>query len=384
MKRFFSLLLAAVLTVSTLILPACAAESSFFQDVPQSHWAYDSVKYVYENKLMNGTSPTTFSPDKTFSRAMFVTILGRLDQVDTNKYPKTQFQDVPAGTWFTPYVAWAAEQNIINGYSSTKFGPNDTITKEQYCAIICRYLDSRDLSLEKGAAISFGDRDQISHYALDSVQAMAANELISLNGQNTVQPKAKLTRAEIADLFSRVHYGIGHGFHVTEPDPGETPDEEPAARLCLVDYIGKTVDEVTAVWGSDYVYEDGFWEGDTKNLYYEDWRIPAIFYSTDPYDQNILSGSDPIDLIEYVPNDGSLVTKDIPGKSTYSQLKKAGVSGTLTIGEDANSGWGETADVFFKYSDNISIRFCWYENADPYTTPPGRIFIFGYPLDMEY
>lgn len=64
-----------------------AAGAFPFTDVPSSHWSRESVEYVYENGLMNGESDTAFRPDGSLTRAMFVTILGRMAGVgqDTHR-----------------------------------------------------------------------------------------------------------------------------------------------------------------------------------------------------------------------------------------------------------------------------------------------------------
>ena len=99
MKRLLSTILSVGVFLSCLSVSASAAGSLPFEDINTDHWAYERIQYVYENGLMNGTGPTTFSPNEPFSRAMFVTMLGRLEGIDPDSYPGTNFQDVPAGSW---------------------------------------------------------------------------------------------------------------------------------------------------------------------------------------------------------------------------------------------------------------------------------------------
>lgn len=230
LKKFSSLVLLGALLLS--LSPATLAFGSLpFRDVPESHWAYSSVQYVYENDLMTGTSATTFSPEKTFSRAMFVTILGRLEGIDPDSYHyDSSFRDVPANAWHAPYVNWASENGIVGGYGNGRFGPSDLITREQFCAIVCRYLNASGQELAVPSDwVYFDDQDDISDYAIDSVQAMVSCGLISPIG-DSFYPQRSLTRAEIAVLLTRLHSGLSEGtlpVYPIYPDPVDPDPTDP-------------------------------------------------------------------------------------------------------------------------------------------------------------
>ena len=74
-KRCLALLLTLVLCIG-MAIPAGASQ---FQDVPDDHWASDAVDYVVEKGLFNGTSATTFSPDRTITRVQVAVMLMRFD-----------------------------------------------------------------------------------------------------------------------------------------------------------------------------------------------------------------------------------------------------------------------------------------------------------------
>ncbi|GAE90276.1 hypothetical protein JCM21531_3871 [Acetivibrio straminisolvens JCM 21531] len=67
-----------------------------FADVKEGSWYYDAVQYSFINGFFSGTGENTFSPDGTMTRAMFVTVLGRMAGVDQTKYKEqSSFGDVP-------------------------------------------------------------------------------------------------------------------------------------------------------------------------------------------------------------------------------------------------------------------------------------------------
>lgn len=92
-KKFLSLLLTLCLLVS-VVVPVTAADSTSFADVSDGAWYNEAVTYVSDNGLMNGTSDDLFEPNAGLTRAMFVTVLGRLDGVETDSVASADFSDV--------------------------------------------------------------------------------------------------------------------------------------------------------------------------------------------------------------------------------------------------------------------------------------------------
>ena len=137
--RLMAILLALITVLSVLPMSALAANASF-TDVPENAWFYEPVTYMAENGYMSGTGGGKFSPNQTTTRAMFVTVLGRIAGVDQNQYKNTcTFRDVKKD-WAEPYIAWAAENKIVNGLGDNKFGPNNYVTREQAALILFNYL----------------------------------------------------------------------------------------------------------------------------------------------------------------------------------------------------------------------------------------------------
>ena len=72
---------------------------------------------------------------------MFVTVLGRVAGIDAKDYTKVSFDDVVAGSWYAPYVAWASEEGLVLGYGDNRFGVEDQITIEQVVVLLSRYAE---------------------------------------------------------------------------------------------------------------------------------------------------------------------------------------------------------------------------------------------------
>lgn len=175
-------------------IPATSDSKFPFKDVSRSDAFYDAVKYLYENDIMNGTSKTGFSPNAELTRGMVVTILYRMEGEPLTAGAKT-FSDVKAGLYYSKAVDWAAEKNIVNGFSDGTFKPEQPVTREQLATIISRYAVSKGIVVYD-AANALASTDVVSAWARSNV-AWAAAEGILTKTETTNATKTA-SRAEVA------------------------------------------------------------------------------------------------------------------------------------------------------------------------------------------
>lgn len=173
-----------------------------FKDVPSDFWGADAIAFTSSRNLFKGIGDGTFAPEAPMTRAMFVTVLGRLEGIDVNKYASSKFKDVKPGEWYSPYVQWASDNGIVNGYSESTFGPDDLITREQICAIFSRYMKFKGINVEgKSAPQKFDDSDKISPWSREAVEFCRQVGLIQGKGNNIFDPLGISNRAEVATTF---------------------------------------------------------------------------------------------------------------------------------------------------------------------------------------
>lgn len=130
-KKILALVLIICMTVPEISLEVSAANTGIvFEDISESQWYAEAVRYVYNHELMSGLKNTIFGPSEPVSREMFVTILGRMDKVDQNDFRESSFKDVETGLWYSAYVEWAVQNKIVSGYNEDIFGTNDSITHQ--------------------------------------------------------------------------------------------------------------------------------------------------------------------------------------------------------------------------------------------------------------
>ena len=174
-----------------------------FRDVSEDAWYEESVRYVYENGLMVGSSDTEFHPDVITSRSMLVTTLWRMAGSPSAGGP-IPFDDVNEEAWYAEAVRWAAGEGIVNGYSSGIFAPDDTLTREQMAEMLYRFAGYMGYDISGAADLSgYSDTEEISGYAARALSWAGAEGLINGMSDTVLAPKGSATRAQMAAILMR-------------------------------------------------------------------------------------------------------------------------------------------------------------------------------------
>lgn len=176
--------------------------SAHFVDVNQAAWYHEAVDYCVANDLMNGVSATSFAPDMDVSRAMFITMIYRLED-SPEVTGETTYTDVIAGAWYEDAVIWGTENGIVNGYNG-KFEPAVSITREQMAAMMQRYAAYAGNDTSAKADVSnFVDSAQISSWATENVQWAVAVQLLHGTDHNQLLPQSSASRVQAATVLMR-------------------------------------------------------------------------------------------------------------------------------------------------------------------------------------
>lgn len=301
--------------LKSLLLSLCFAFASTplmaampFTDVKTSDWFYDEVQFAYENDLFQGTSATTFSPRAGMTRAMFVTVLGRMSNVDISQYNDVTFSDVVPGSWYAPYVQWAYEEGITNGLSETEFGVNSPVTREQMAKFLCTYVDYTSIELSNVShRYDFIDNMDISSWAIGFIYQCQKYGLLNGREYNHFAPHEGCTRAEAATVIMRLDSAakgdrlvVNYAFSATVPT-----FDSVTLNLChfsVYDYDGI----------SDY---EGY--GDSLD-YYKSGYIPTADYFIYKYDASHLRA-----YYDYLIGHGfTLIETSIAKGETFWTLQK--------------------------------------------------------------
>ena len=193
-------------SISKATLPEGVTINKFLDVTPASSYN-DAVTFVSSEGLFNGTGDFTFSPEASMTRAMFVTVLGRLNGADMSAYTTPTFNDVAADQWYTTYVEWAAANGIVNGLGNGIYGINDNVTVQQACVILARYANyatkpvGGDVLGAPKTTADFTDSAAVADWAAKEVEWAVANGIY--NGVGTaLNPAAPASRAIVATMFA--------------------------------------------------------------------------------------------------------------------------------------------------------------------------------------
>ncbi|MDD4774490.1 MAG: S-layer homology domain-containing protein [Eubacteriales bacterium] len=172
-----------------------------FGDVSENDGYHDAMKFVNQKGLFFGVSDSEFGPEITMTRAMFVTVPGRLAGIDTAMYEDVSFNDVQAGQWYTPYVEWAVQKGIVSGYDADTFGPDDIITTEQAVTILYRYAQLTDEDIgDSLSLVRYADAKSVSDWAKNAMEWAVGNKIYTGAGDK-LSAKTEASRGLVAQML---------------------------------------------------------------------------------------------------------------------------------------------------------------------------------------
>lgn len=218
--------LVMLLAVVLLLGAVPAAAFAGFADVPADAWYAPAVQTCAEQGLFQGTSPTTFSPELSMTRGMFVTVLGRMENIDPTQADASGFMDVPEDAYYAGYVGWAARSGIVAGVSDSASEPERSISRQEICTIVHRYLVWKDVSLQAVPSAQFADDAQIAEWAKESVYVCRSAGIVCGVGDNHFAPDVAARRCEAAQIFKNLLAVLKDAL---EPQPPVEP-EPPVIR----------------------------------------------------------------------------------------------------------------------------------------------------------
>ena len=185
------------------VCSVCGYEVPFpFVDVSKTDWFYNDVKYVWQHDIMNGVSDTKFAPETPMTRAMFVTVLYRLEgSPDVTGMATPPFTDIGAKNfdWAYNAIVWAYNTGVTKGTCATTFAPGVAISRQEIVTMFYRYAGSPAVS---GSPI-FGDSSVISSWARNAVQWAKSFGVVNGYPNGNFGPVDATTRGQMAAMIHR-------------------------------------------------------------------------------------------------------------------------------------------------------------------------------------
>ncbi|MCL2171984.1 MAG: S-layer homology domain-containing protein, partial [Defluviitaleaceae bacterium] len=187
-----------------------------FVDVSPGEWFHGAVTFAAARELFEGMGGGRFEPYTHMTRAMFITVLSRLDGIDAEFYHgAATFADVGDGdnAWYNAAISWGQFRGIITpgilaGGAPNHFRPHDNITREEMAVMIANYLSYRDLPLGATLVPQFYDITNAAPWAQIPIATMRSHGIIAGRGDNTFDPASTATRAEVSQIFRNLVHAI--------------------------------------------------------------------------------------------------------------------------------------------------------------------------------
>ena len=172
---------------------------NFFYDVPNNAYFYEAVKWAVKNGITTGVGDNLFAPEQPCTRAQIVTFLWRAAGSPEPKGAASGMSDVVSGSYYEKAVAWAIENGITTGTTTSTFSPDATCTRAQAVTFLARALKAKAAS-----AAEFSDVPTGSYFA-DAVAWAAANGVTEGIGGGLFGSDNDCTRGQIVTFLYRAY-----------------------------------------------------------------------------------------------------------------------------------------------------------------------------------
>ncbi|MEG1999838.1 MAG: N-acetylmuramoyl-L-alanine amidase [Evtepia sp.] len=182
------------------ITPPNPEPTSTYTDVPKGSLYYDAVEFVSKNGLFDGVGDHKFSPNTGMTRAMYATVLSRLEGADTSGFTVSPFTDVDINSWYGKPVTWVESVKVIEGMGNQKFAPTEEVTKQDMVLMLYRYMNYKKVTLPTTEVPLFDDEATVNSWAKEAVVALRNASLLDTSVQN-FYPQQIATRADVAQLL---------------------------------------------------------------------------------------------------------------------------------------------------------------------------------------
>lgn len=196
-KKIIPIMLMSMLTVSSSVYA--------FSDV-DNHWAKDSIEKLSQINIVKGYEDNTFRPDKNMTRAEVATIINRL--IGAQKESLKYIPDLDRQSWYSSEIRKSVQTGVIMGDENGYVRPTSYVTREEVVTMLSRaFYVSGNTTL----AENYIDEEEISKWSKDYFATFVNYKYIMGYEDETIRPKAYITRSEFVTLLGKMFNTIAVG-----------------------------------------------------------------------------------------------------------------------------------------------------------------------------
>lgn len=189
--------------IESVVSPAMVEQvTEKYEDIKAKDWYVNYVAWAYQQNLMIGVRESEFAPNTHASNAMIALTLSRVLGVDLGSYQGE------GEAWYSAPYAWATEAGIFNGLTNS---PNEPIERGQLAVAINKLINAFNINLPRTEErILFTDADLMTKEEHEAFQILNKLGVFIGSGDGKMNPRGKLTRAELATVLFRVSVILEH------------------------------------------------------------------------------------------------------------------------------------------------------------------------------
>ena len=161
------------------------------------HWASETMARWQSQGLIKGDEKGNLNPDKSITRAEFITIVNKAMEYSKTGDKIKNYKDLKQNDWYYSQIMTALEQGYINGTSADTMSPNKDITRQEVMVIINNIAGLNQSKFDLSAV---KDQDKIATWAKNAATNMIANGYIT-GYQGNINPSKAMKRAEAITLL---------------------------------------------------------------------------------------------------------------------------------------------------------------------------------------
>lgn len=180
-----------------------AKPQTIFSDMSAYGWATDAVNTLVKNRIIDGYPDGSFNPEGCVTRAQFIKMLVVATNAEIKEKREMNFDDVPANSWYYPYIKIAYANMLCQGVSKTSFNPDGYITRQDMAVLIYNFMKHIGMSTA-GESKEFSDSGSISAYAYDAVSHASAAGVINGRDDGSFAPLENARRVDAAVMISKI------------------------------------------------------------------------------------------------------------------------------------------------------------------------------------
>ena len=201
MRKIIAITLSILLMFSMIATGETTVATNLNESDIDGHWAFESMSTWIDKGLVKGYTDGTYRPDGNISKAEFITLINRIlgyyEQGDDN------YDDIAESEWFSEETAIAKNNNYMDWYWQEDLLPNQNITREEVSAILA-CITNINATEDLTAIDGFDDKDQISEWSIEYIDAIVNKGYMKGYEDNTLRPAGEITRAEAVTMIDRV------------------------------------------------------------------------------------------------------------------------------------------------------------------------------------